>query len=172
MVTHCPPDDLRPFAPSEIDARVARQRSLLARFRNLDAQAVDIIASRLEQAVIDGHGREDLFAALWVAASRDDVYDALAQQRQAECLEQRRSDRERKMSGASFLQGLLRVGFVAPPMIAATETIIEASIVSEDSHGSAYEFFLVWAAACHHTWLWEILQAAHKHSQISRRGAP
>ncbi len=169
MVTHSTPADLRPFAPSEIDARVLRQRALLARIRDVDDTSSDVLTERVHRALSDGQGREDLFAALWIAAARDDVYDALAQQRQAEVLR----EKPYKIEGRTyFLEGLLRIGFVAPAMVATVETIMEAAIAKGDSRGSAYDMFLVWAGACRHAWLWEILQAAHKHSLVSRRASP
>jgi len=160
------PADIVPYAPQEIDVRVLRQRAVLARIRDVDSTAIDVMTSRLETAITNGKGREDLFAALLVVAQRDDLYDALAQQRQAEVL----GDFDKTTDpGWRLLQGLLRVAFVAPTMSETVAHIVEAAILAEDSRGTAYDFFLVWAGACRHRWLWEILHAAHDHSLASRR---
>lgn len=157
--------EILPYTPAEIDARVLRQRAVLARIRDLDTVAIDVITERLKVGIEEGQGREDLFAALLVVAQHDDIYDALAQQRQTVVLCEGKHHRE----SPHFIPGILRVGFASPAMVAAVSSIIEASIAANTSRGTAYDLFLIWAGACRHRWLWEIVHTAHQHSRASRR---
>ncbi len=151
----------------DLDARCARQQAVLRRIRDVDPSSADLVTSRLEAAIVEGTGREDLVAALWLVAHRDDIYDALAQQRQAEVL--RHPDAVDLLSLVP--EGMIRIGFTPMPMVVAVESITETAISAGDSYGSAEEFFLLWAGATKHAWLWEIVHAAHKRSVASRRGS-
>jgi len=117
----------------EMDMICARKNALTERIRSVDPLAA-LAAPDLPI----------YWAALRLAATRKDIYDALAHVR---CIHDPVSLR---------LDWLDAIVDVDPKVIAALEPEIEAAIAARRSH----DVFVAWAHACHDDEAWEVLRAA------------
>ena len=121
------------YPVSDIDMICARKNALTERIRSVDPIAM-----------LDAPDLPIYWAALRLAATRRDIYDAMAHVR---CLHEPVSLR---------LDWLDQVVDVDPLVVEALEPGIETAIAARRHH----DVFVAWAHACHDDEAWEVLRNA------------